>query len=125
MKLESKNVELVFEDCLFRMNEDKSDSAVAEGVSSIFRFHKGRLESHKNHISSMLYQLPEEFQKDCGGGMSFLNACNNLIGEQWTDLHSVVEHLFALGLACMMVGCLAPRDVWETLSGGMPYYVVK
>uniref|UniRef100_A0A6M3LIC0 Uncharacterized protein n=1 Tax=viral metagenome TaxID=1070528 RepID=A0A6M3LIC0_9ZZZZ len=124
MKLTSKNVESIFMDCLFREGEDTSDPAIAEGIISKFGFHKKRLELHKKDILIMLSQLPKEFQKDGGGGMSFLNACNNAKGEQWTGLHSIMEQLFSLGQACEKVKCLMPRDMWSVLPGGMPYYVV-
>ena len=124
MKLTSKNVESIFMDCLFRKGEDTSDPAIAEGITSKFGFHKERLELHKKDISTMLSQLPKEFQKDSGGGMTFLYACDNAKGEQWTGLHSVIEQLFSLGQACGKVKCLMLRPMWSVLPGGMPYYVV-
>ena len=124
MELTSKNVELIFMDCLFQDGEDTTDPAIAEGITSKFGFHKGRLESYRDNISDMLSQLPKEFQEDIGGGMTFLNACNNAKGEQWTGLHSVMEQLFSLGQACEKVKCLMPRDMWSALPGGMPYYAV-
>lgn len=74
----------------------------------------------------MLLQLPKEFQKGSGsgGGISFLNACNDVSGKQWTDSHQVMEQLFALGIGCNKVKCLMPREMWKVLPGGMPYYVV-
>ena len=124
MELTSKKVELIFTDCLFKYGEDTSDPAIAEGITSGFGFNKERLESHKEDISTMLSQLPKEFQSNDGGGMSFLNACNNAKGEQWTGLHFVMEQLFSLGQACGKVKCLMPRDMWSVLPGGMPYYSV-
>ena len=124
MDLTSKNVNLVFMDCLFQDGEDTSNPAIAEGITSKFGFHKGRLDLRKEDISAMLSMLPKEFQKNGGGGMSFLNACNNSNGKQWTDLHCVMDQLFSLGQACEKVKCLMPRDIWSALPGGMPYYVV-
>ena len=124
MELTSKNVESIFIDCLFRDGEDTSDPAIAEGVTSKFGFHKGRLESHRDAITNMLSQLPKEFHKDGGGGMTFLNACNNAKGEQWTVEHHIMEQLFTLGQACKKVQCLMPREMWSVLPGGMPYYAV-
>lgn len=125
MKLTSENVEFVFLDCLFKDGEDKSDPAVAEGIVNKFGFHKKRLNSYIDDIANMLHQLPKEFQQDTGGGMSFLNACDNSDGEQWTGLHRIMEQLFVLGIATFEVKCLLPRDMWNILPGGMPYYVVK
>ena len=124
MELTSKNVQSVFMDCLFKDGENTSDPIVVEGVVSKFGFHKDRLELHKEDILKMLLQLPKEFQKDSGGGMSFLNACNDVDGRQWTDLHQVMEQLFVLGIGCNRVKCLMPREMWKVLPGGMPYYVV-
>lgn len=72
----------------------------------------------------MLSELPKEFKKESGGGMSFLNACNTSKGEQWTGEHAKMEQLFALGIASGMVECLLPRELWSSLPGGVPYYVV-
>ncbi len=124
MKLTPGNVESIFKDCLFQDGEDTSNPAIAEGITATFGFHRDRLGSHQNDISNMLSQLPKEFQEDSGGGMSFLNACNDVNGELWTGLHSIMEQLFSLGQACEKVKCLMPRDMWKALPGGMPYYVV-
>lgn len=124
MELTASNVETTFMGCLFKEGEDTSDPAIAEGITSKFGFHKGRLEACENDIASMLSELPKEFHKDGGGGMSFLNSCNNSKGEQWTGLHQIMEQLFNLGQACKKVECLMPRSMWPSLPGGMPYYVV-
>lgn len=124
MELTSDNVEKIFMDCLFQDGEDMSDPAIANGLVRNFGFQKERLKSHEDEISSMLSQLPKEFQQNSGGGMSFLSACNRADGEQWTGLHARMEQLFCLGLALLKVKCLLPRELWPALPGGMPYYVV-
>lgn len=124
MELSSKNVENVFMDCLFKDGEDMSDPVIVEGISSKFGFHRERLNTHTNDISSMLSQLPKDFQENKGGGMSFLNACDNSKGEQWTGVHRTMEQLFSIGQGCSKVKCLMPREMWSALPGGMPYYVV-
>jgi hypothetical protein len=72
----------------------------------------------------MLLQLPDSFQKDSGGGYSFLEACNNKDGNQWTGLHLRMEQLFSLGIATEQVSYCLPRENWSILPGGMPYLVV-
>ncbi|KKN01359.1 hypothetical protein LCGC14_1128560 [marine sediment metagenome] len=124
MELTAENVEKVFMDCLFRDDKDTSDPAIAEGITLKIGFNKERLSSHSDDVTTMLAQLPKEFQKDSGGGWSFLNACNNSEGEQWTGLHKIMEQLFTLGLASGKVISQLPRELWEALPGGMPYYVV-
>jgi hypothetical protein len=80
--------------------------------------------SHKK-IETMLDELPDEFKKTGGGGMSFLNACNDKHGNQWTDLHQRMEQLFQLDIGIGKVKCLMPREMWGILPDGMPYYVVN
>lgn len=124
MEVTSENVTNTFMDCLFKEGEDTSNPAIAEGVTSKFGFHKERLKSYSEEIKDMLSQLPKDFQQSSGGGMSFLNACENAKGEQWTGLHTIMEQLFVLGLASDKVKCLMSRDMWAVLPGGMPYYVI-
>ena len=76
-------------------------------------------------VSELLDQLPAEFHEKTGGGWSFLNACNNRDGQQWTGLHETMEKLVMLGLATGHVAFLMPRDMWSVLPGGMPYFVIR
>jgi hypothetical protein len=73
----------------------------------------------------MLSDLPDEFQARKGGGWSFLNACMDRHGHQWTGLHQQQERLFALGIACGKARWLFPRQLWTSLPGGMPYVSVN
>lgn len=126
MKLTSENVENVFMDCLFKEGEDTISYVPANlGITSMVGFHPDRLQSHSKEIRSMLSYLPEQFHEKSGGGWSFLNACNDNNGEQWTSLHQRMEQLFQLGNALGMVEALLPRELWPSLPGGMPYIVIK
>ena len=125
MKLTSENVEMIFLDCLFKEDEDHSDFIPAQGITSNVGFHPARLESHKEEIKSMLSELPETFMESSGGGWSFLNACQNANGEQWTGLHQRMEQLFQLGIAIKAAKFLMPREMWKVLPGGMPYVSVN
>jgi hypothetical protein len=124
MKLTSENVETVFRDCLFQENEEVANALIIDGIMSKFGFKPEKVALHKNDIHSMLKELPVEFQEKSGGGMSFLNACNDKDGNQWTGLHVVMDQLFCLGMATEKCKCLMPREMWNILPGGMPYYVV-
>lgn len=62
--------------------------------------------------------------KSSGGGWTFLNACHDRHGNLWTGFHRRMEELFMLGLAIGKVHCLFPRDLWDALPGGMPFYMV-
>ncbi len=123
--LNSERVEKTFLDCLFKGSEDTSTHIRAEGVITNVGFHPERLESYRPAIEEMLSELPNEFQQSGGGGWSFLNACNDRHGNQWTDLHRTIEHLILLGIAIGKVKLQLPRAVWKALPGGVPYFVVS
>ncbi len=122
--LTAEKVVAVFEDCLFKDGEDTANHVKAEGITTIVRFHPQRLEGHRKDIEAMLAGLPDNFQAS-GGGMSFLNACLDRDGNQWTGMHQTMEQLFQLGIAIGKVKPCLPRDMWSVLPGGMPYYVVS
>ena len=87
-------------------------------------FNRERLESHREEIMVMLAELPDEF-RESRGGWSFLNACMDRHGNEWTGMQRTVDHLFTLGIALDMAAYVFPRGLWEVLPGGMPYLVVK
>ncbi len=122
--LNAERVNAIFMDCLFRDGEDTSKHVKAEGIVRNVGFHPERLESHRAEVEAMLNELPEQFHKKSGGGWSFLNACNDKHGNQWTGLHQRMEQLFQLGIGIGTVQCQMPREMWPVLPGGMPYYVI-
>lgn len=124
MKLTSDNVEVIFADCLFNDGEDASNAVKVEGIVSNFGLHPERLKVHEEEIYSMLKQLPKPFQKDGGGGWSFLNACNDKDDNQWTGLQMTMEQLVVLGIAVGRVRYCMSRDMWSMFPGGVPYFVV-
>lgn len=124
MELTSKNVSQVFMDCLFKDDEDTTKHIVAEGIQTKVGFHPGRLESYRENVKSMLACLPVDFQPGAGGGTTFLNACKDKDGNQWTDLHQVMDQLFQLGIGLKLAKWCMPRDMWSILPGGMPYVTV-
>ncbi len=122
MKLNSDRVMEVTRECLFNDGEDMTDRVEVQGVLNQFGFHPGRLEEHREEIVSMLEELPEKFREEAGGGWSFLQACVDKNGEQWTGLHRVMELLFVLGMGIGRVRYVLPRERWDQLPGKMPYY---
>ena len=122
--LDPERVSAIFTDCLFRDGEDTSNHIKAEGIVRNVGFHPERLQNHKAEIEAMLDELPDEFKKSGGGGWSFLNACNDKHGNQWTGLHQRMEQLFQLGIGIGKVQYQMPREMWSVLPGGMPYLVV-
>lgn len=124
MKLTSDNVEKVFMDCLFKDEENTDDHIVAEGIQGKVGFHPIRLEEYREDVKAMLQCLPDEFHAKKGGGMSFLNACKDRSGNQWTDLHLRMDQLFQLGIGLKLAKYCMPRPMWSALPGGMPYIVI-
>jgi hypothetical protein len=124
MKLTSENVEKVFFDCLFKKGENTNEHIKAEGLTQTVGFHPERLSGHKEDVLTMLQELPDEFQQSKGGGWSFLNACNDKNGRQWSDLHQRMEQLFQLGIALKLAKWQMPREMWSLFPGGMPYITV-
>ena len=122
--LDPQKVTTIFKDCLFKEGEDTRNPVKVEGITLNVGFHPNRLDDHKTEIEAMLNELPDQFQASKGGGWSFLNACVDKHGEQWTGLHEVMEQLFLLGMGIRKVECPLPRKTWRALPGCMPYFLV-
>lgn len=125
-------VEQAFLDCLYKQEEleglppgEPPVGVVAvEGIVRRYGFHPERLEAKRLAVLTWLKALPTEFHKTGGGGWSFLNACNQSDGRQWTGSHRHMEQLFCLALGLGLAECQMPREMWSALPGGMPYYIV-
>ena len=124
MKLTPENVETIFTSSLFDSEADTSNAIIVEGIQTKFGFDPVKIEDNKKTISAMLDELPDEFKLGKGGGWSFLNACYDKNGNQWTGLQSIMDQLFCLGMAIGKVKLLMPREMWGILPGGMPYYQI-
>ncbi len=139
MKLTVENVDTTFRDCLLPDDDPRikdlehltPKDALPEwliGVSGLtlnVGFVREKIDAHREDIRSMLAELPSDFHAEDGGGMSFLNMCDDKDGNQWTGLHQNMEQLVLLGLATGFVSFALPRDMWGILSGGMPYICVN
>lgn len=90
--LDPERVEAIFLDCLFKDGEDTSNHIVAEGISRTVGLNPERVEGHKAEIEALLDELPDQFKATGGGGDSFLNACQDKHGNQWTGFHQRMEH---------------------------------
>lgn len=124
MNLTSENVKSVLMYVLFKKDEDATNAVIAEGCMGRMGFHPGRLEEKSSDISAMLDELPSDFHQSGGGGHTFLNACMNKDGDQWTGMHQAVDELLMLGLAIGRVRYVMPRELWSMFPGGMPYFVI-
>lgn len=110
--------------CFFADGEDTSDAVLVKGISQNFGFHHERLAANKDKIRALLLRLDPNFLASKGGGWSFLNGCVDCDGSQWGG-QPTVEALMVLGLATGLVEYLMPRELWSSLPGGVPYFVVK
>ena len=119
-------VDSVFEKCVAVGTEPSNTPIiVAAGIMGDAPFVTSKIDEHHGEIAALLEELPDTFKASGGGGMSFLNACEDRHGRLWTGVHGTMERLFMLGMAAGLVVCLMPRDMWSMLPGGMPYYMVK
>jgi len=128
--IDVEKLHTMFLDCLFRDKEvvdgkPTTDPILVHGIVQNVGFHKERLTSHKDDVISMLDQLPDDFQPQKGGGMSFLNMCMDKNGEQWTGEHRTMEHLCMLSIALGLADWGMPREMWAIMPGGMPYFCIK
>lgn len=121
--LTATRVHEVFRACLFHDGEDTSTRVKVECITQSFGFHPERLEEQRPVIEEMLAELPDEFQKNGGGGWSFLNACMDKHGNHWAE-HPTMQLLVALGLGIGRVHFSLPREMWSVFPGGMPYFVI-
>lgn len=125
MSLTSQAVDDMMIKCLFGESEPMDDAIMVQGIVNNYTFHPARIAENADAISEILSDLPDEFQSTKGGGWSFLNACMDRKGEQWTGLHQQQERLFVLGIAAGKARWLMPREMWSVLPGGMPYVAVN
>ena len=103
------------------------DCLSVQGIVHTAVFNRRQLAKHAVEIGAMLAQLPNEFMghdAGGGGGWSFLNACQDRDGNQWTGLHLTMEQLVLLGIGTGQVAWCLPREMWKMLPGEMPYFVV-
>lgn len=108
--------------------EAPEGAVLVEGIRHRFGFHPERLEEKRDEVRCWLRALPHQFHADGGedgGGWSFLNACNQENGMQWTGLHQRMEQLFCLGMGLGYAVSLFPRAFWDSIPGGMPYYLIN
>lgn len=124
-KLSAGVVELLFRKCLFGKGDKRNQRVEVEGVMNTYALHRGRLSKHETQIIELLGELPGQFHAAYGGGWSFLNACMDRNGNQWTGMHRSVELLVVLGLGVRKVEFVLPREQWSDFPGNMPYFVVK
>lgn len=122
-KLTSETLRELMGNCLAG-DTTEDNIQIVEGIGAKYCFDIRKMSVRRDQIKSLLAELPDEFRSKRGGGWSFLQACNDRHGVQWTGLHQEMEALFCLGIATGDAQWLLPRDTWSVLPGGMPYVSV-
>ena len=124
-------VQTIFLACLYMpeevegLTEPPEGCIVVNGVVTNAGFNPERIAKYSFLIEHLLLQLPANFMRSAGGGWSFLEACNDKDGRQWTSFHKSMDELFCLGIAAKKAEFLLPRDMWAVLPGGMPYVIIN
>jgi hypothetical protein len=109
---------------LFRPEEPTGDAVIVQGITRTFGFHPSRLNAAKPTIAHLLTELPDSFQENSGAGWSFLNGCLTKDEHQWGEQRDV-EELFCAAIAAGLARWVMPREMWDVLPGGMPYFVIN
>jgi hypothetical protein len=123
--LTSDRVMEIFAECLQEENHESRNQIKVEGIVTTAFFDLDILKNHTTEIVKMLNELPANFNINTGGGWSFLMACKDKNGIQWTGSHDVMEKLFMLGIAINKVKYLLPKSHWHMFYGGMPYLTIN
>jgi hypothetical protein len=125
----AQRVEEIIKDAMFTKEEVDTHGGDAllemcvksEGIVCVFGFHPERLEQNREKIVDLVKEIvADEFLRDHGGGMSFLQLCEARNGELWGEHHQC-DALFCLAQAIGHARYCMPRDMWSVFPGGMPY----
>lgn len=122
-------IKTIFIDSLFK-DEEIEDGKVPDkavlvyGIVDRIGFNPDRLETHRSVVLECLKLLPVEFRKTGGGGWTFLNACMEVGGAQWTGLHQRMEQLFMLAIG-LGLARWQMREMQSVLPGGMPFVQIE
>lgn len=124
----ANKIENIIKYCLYtneEIPEDGStpkDAIIVNGIMDNMGFHPDRINEKKEEIKNILEEMPVSFHSSGGGGMSFLNLCNDKNGVQWGE-HRDMGNLVILSIASGYGSYSMPRAMWKHLPGGMPYIV--
>nr|WP_294550054.1 hypothetical protein [uncultured Rhodopila sp.] len=123
MALDPEIVQSLVSLCLLRPDEPRDGAIEVEGIRGDYSFHVDRIAENTKTIGELLFDLPDQFKASFGGGWSFLNACIDRHGNQWTGLHQRMEELVCLGIAAKKAKWQM-RELVDALPGGVPFFVV-
>jgi hypothetical protein len=123
-RLVPQEIRELLELCRFGDSDSADQKQTVRGVVHTFRLHHDRVGAQRRKIEELLGELPTEFRRTGKGGWSFLYACMDRHGAQWTGFHRDIEILVVLGIAIGKVEFQFPREDWPALPGAMPYIVI-
>lgn len=131
MELSSKAIDDLAKIAMYQEDETNDvkhsavppDAVIVRGLVHVYGFHPKRIKEIKPQVDELLTQLPDKFNREIGGGWSFLNMCVDRKGHQWTCEHQICEILVCLGIAVGSAEWLL-LDLKSLLPGGVPYVSV-
>jgi hypothetical protein len=114
-----------FNKCLYELTPANiNELTIIQGIQLNVGFDPAQLKEQEPRIHALLDQLPAPFHQANGGGWWFGNACVDKNERQWGE-HRDIDMLIILGLAIKRVEFCMPRDMWEVLPDGLPYFMIK
>lgn len=120
----SEIVNTIFERCLLIGTKiEESDQIIIDCIVQKFVLSKSEIQNNKDEIVRILNCMHDNFKLGSGGGWSFLRLPFDKYDRHWCE-HPTAEKLCALGIALGIVKFQFPRDLWESLPGGVPYLVI-
>ena len=122
-KPDAEEIRVLLVHCLFKEGEPTEPRITVQGITTNFAFHPGRVAEKRAEIAEQLAGLPAPFHQGRGDGWSFLNACVDEHERHWGE-HVSMQELVVLGIAAGLARWVMPRDLWDALPGGMPFFVV-
>jgi hypothetical protein len=127
MKLSSEAVQSITMVCLYKPDEIGKEippegAVLVDGIVHNYAFHPDRIKDQKKNIDDLLWQLHPNFQRDKGGGWSFLNGALDKDGRQWGEQRDV-EALVCLGIGVGSASWLM-KEMASAMPGGVPFFEV-
>jgi len=122
----AKTLNTLFLDSLYKDNEvtpgqTPEGAVLVHGIVNNIGFNPERLNKNKDKILELAKAIvTDPFLKEGGGGMSFLQLCEDRNGLQWGE-HRNMEQLVLLCIGLKKAVYCLPREAWVALPGGMPY----
>lgn len=124
MELTAININQIFEDCMFETTPKPGTKYIhSQGFAANVGLDPAKINKYSTTIKELLDKLDVRFNESSGGGQSLMDAGYDKNGKRWGGLDSA-EQLMILGIASGWAKYLYPRNMWYSLSNGLPWFVV-